>query len=73
MNAAGPIHAGRAVWITVPVTIAGIEPLIVLASVGPTAPNLNPATVLLPVPVAKLAAVRILTPAFTCRHLSRVE
>ena len=57
--AAAPVNFRRTVGITVPIAVTGVVPLVMLASLGPTAPYLYPATVLLAGPLAERSGVRI--------------
>ena len=59
MHAATPIDFRSTVRIAVPVAITGVIPLVMLTALGPSAPYLHPATVLLAVPLAERAGVRI--------------
>lgn len=70
VNAATPIDFRSTVGITVPVAVTGVVPLIMLTALGPTAPYLHPATILLAGPLAELARVRIQASPTTRRSLS---
>jgi hypothetical protein len=68
--AATPKDFRGAVRIAVPVTVTGVVPLVMLTALGPTAPHLHPATILLAGPLAERARVGIQASATARRRLS---